>query len=144
MYTAIIHIILYAIEALLILGIFEALCNEKTFIIQNKIKTILFITLIIFATYWTRLHMSLVYHTPLLVVVDILLIACITKTRIFDSIVIVSLFFTILFTTEFLVQIILMLIFNINLNQSILIPKYFWIVLVLSKILQIIVYYTDK
>jgi len=134
-----ISIILIIIEALLLLGTFEALCAEKKFVITNKIKTILFVMLFVFATYLSRLHMLLVYHTLFLVIFYIILLAWITRIRIFDSTIIVSLFFTIILTTETFIEIIEMFMFNINLNQIILIPKYFWIMLIISKILQILI-----
>lgn len=133
------EIVVDIIEALLLLGVFEALYNEKRFIIQNKISSILFLILFIFVTYNTSFHVSLTYHSMILIVFDILLLACITKIRLFDSTVIVCLFFTILLISETFIEIIEMLIFNINLKQIILIPKYFWIMLVVSKILQIFI-----
>ncbi|RMC93915.1 GHKL domain-containing protein [Clostridium autoethanogenum] len=139
MYTIISQIIPYFIEALLLLVIFQALYNQKSFVLQNKFKTVLFIILSIFTTYFSRFHIPLAYHTPFLVVFDILLLTYITKIKIFDSTIIVCLFFTILFITEFIVQVILMLIFNINLNQSISINKYFLITSIVSKTLQILI-----
>nr|WP_041705330.1 ATP-binding protein [Clostridium ljungdahlii] len=127
------------IEALLLLGIFEALYDKKKFIIQNKIRTGLFCVLYIFGTYWCTLHMVLVDHTLFLLVYDVLLIAWIMKIKIFDSIVIVSLFFTIIFSTEFFVQIIEMFIFDLDLNQVFLNSIGAWAATLISKALQIFI-----
>ncbi len=108
-------------------------------IIQNKIKTGLFLILFIFLTYWSTFHIPLAYHTLFLVIFDILLLAFITKIKLFDSAIIVCLFFTIMFATESFVQIIEMPIFNVNLNQLISNSRYFYIFVASSKILQIII-----
>ncbi|WP_368487580.1 sensor histidine kinase [Clostridium sp. BJN0013] len=83
--------------------------------------------------------MSNIYNTLFLVVLYILLLTLITKIKVFDSTIIVSLFFTIILTTESFIQIIEMFILNINLNQTISNPRYFWITLIVSKILQILI-----
>ncbi|MFL0196923.1 sensor histidine kinase [Clostridium sp. WILCCON 0269] len=139
MHIAIRQIVVDIIETLLLLGIFETLYDKKRFIIQNKIKTGLLFIFLVFAAYWSRLHMLLVYHTLFLVVFITLILSWITKIRIFHSAIIVSLFFTILFSTEFFTQIILMVIFNINLNQAFFDFRYVWIATLTSKILQILI-----
>ncbi|WP_373845433.1 sensor histidine kinase [Clostridium sp.] len=133
------EIIIDLIEALLLLSIFEALYDNKRFIIQNKIRTVLFFILFVFATYWSTFHMLPVYHALFLIAFDILLLACITKIRLFDSTVIVCLFFIILFSSEFFIQIIEMFILHVNLNQTFLTPRYFLIGLTMSKILQVLI-----
>ncbi|OBR96506.1 sensor histidine kinase CitA [Clostridium ragsdalei P11] len=127
------------IEALLILGIFEALYDKKKFIIQNKIRAELFCTLYILGTYWSTFHISLTYHSLILVIFDILLLAWVTKIRIFDSTVIVCLFFTVIFSTEFFIEIIEMFAYNVDLNQVILDPKYAKIMIAISKVLQVFI-----
>ncbi|APM41309.1 sensor histidine kinase [Clostridium kluyveri] len=133
------EVIIDIIEALLLLVVFESLYDKKKFIIQNKIKTGLFLILFIFLTYWSTFHIPLAYHTLFLVIFDILLLAFITKIKLFDSAIIVCLFFTIMFATESFVQIIEMPIFNVNLNQLISNSRYFYIFVASSKILQIII-----
>ncbi|OAA91032.1 sensor histidine kinase [Clostridium coskatii] len=139
MENAMAKVVANIIEMFLLLGIFEALCNKKKFIIQNKTKAVVFFILFIFTTCWSTSHIVLVNHTFFLVVVDILLLVCITKIRAFDSVVIVSLFFTITIGTEIFSETIEMFIFNINLNQIISTTAYFWILLIFSKILQIFI-----
>ncbi|BAH07977.1 sensor histidine kinase [Clostridium kluyveri] len=119
--------------------VFESLYNEKKFILQNKIKTVLFFILYISVTSWCSFHILIPYHTLLLVALNILLLACITKIKIFHSMVIVSLFVTIILITETFIQLIEMLIFNINLNQIFLNSKYFNIFIIVSKISQILI-----
>ncbi|MFL0197196.1 sensor histidine kinase [Clostridium sp. WILCCON 0269] len=133
------ELVIDIIDAVLLLSIFQALYNNKRFIIQNKIRTVLFCILFVFGTYWSTFHILKVYHTLFLVVFYILLLAYIIKIKIFDSIVIASLFFTILFTTESFTQIIEMLIFNVNLNQAFLNPQYVWIAIITSTTLQILI-----
>ncbi|ADK15614.1 putative membrane-bound histidine kinase [Clostridium ljungdahlii DSM 13528] len=79
------------------------------------------------------------YHSLILVMFDILLLVWITKIRIFDSAVIISLFFTIIFSTEFFIEIIEMFAYNIDLNQVILESKYVEIMAIVSKILQVFI-----
>ncbi|AGY75071.1 MULTISPECIES: sensor histidine kinase [Clostridium] len=117
--------------------IFESLCDEKKFIIQNKIKAGLFCILFTFVTYWSTFHVSASYHSLIPIIFDILLLSLTVKIRIFDSTIIVCLFITIIFTTEFLVQTIEMFVFNIDLNQIFLNSKYLWIFIIVSKVLQI-------
>ncbi|WP_242951448.1 ATP-binding protein [Clostridium kluyveri] len=133
------EIIIDIIEALLLLSIFEALYDNKRFVIQNKIRSALFFILFVFATYWSTFYILKVYHTLFLVVFDILLLTCITRIKIFDSTVIVSLFLTILLTTETFIEIILMLIFNINLNEIFLNNTYVLIATIISILLQILI-----
>ncbi|WP_333888256.1 sensor histidine kinase [Clostridium sp.] len=133
------EIVLDTIEVLLLLGIFEALYSNKKFVINHKIRTGLFYILFVFATYWSTFYIPLVYHTLFLIVFDILLLAFITKIKIFHSTIIVSLFFTIIFTTESFTGIIEMLIFNINLNQIILNSRYINIFVITSKTLQVLI-----
>lgn len=139
MITALREIVMDTVEALLILGIFESLYNKKKFIIQNKIRTGVFCILYIFVTYRVTSHMSMTYHSLILVIFYILLLACTTKIKIFHSAIIVSLFFTIIFSTEFFVQIIEMLIFHINLNQAFLSLRFIWIATIISKVLQVVI-----
>ncbi|WP_406541407.1 sensor histidine kinase [Clostridium ljungdahlii] len=133
------EIVLDIIEASLILGIFEVLYDKKKFVIQNKVRSGLFCILFILGTYWITFHISLTYHSLILVMFDILLLVWITKIRIFDSAVIISLFFTIIFSTEFFIEIIEMFAYNIDLNQVILESKYVEIMAIVSKILQVFI-----
>ncbi len=133
------EIIIDIIEASLLLVVFESLYDKKKFIIQNKIRTVLFFILFVCGTYWSTFHMLPVYHALFLVMFDILLLSCITRIKIFDSIVIISLFLTILLTTETFIQIIEMIIFNINLKQAFLSPIYVWIATIVSILLQILI-----
>ncbi|APM40638.1 ATP-binding protein [Clostridium kluyveri] len=133
------EIVLDIIEALIILGIFQALYDEKKFIIQNKIKSVLFCIVYIFITYCSTFSMTMAYHSLVLVVLDVLVLAYIMKIKIFNSAVIISLFFTIVITTETIIEAIEMFTFNINLSQIFSNSKYFWIFLIPSKILQIII-----
>lgn len=133
------EIVIDIIEALFLLGVFEALYNKKQFMLKHKAKTILFCILYVFITYWSTFHISKVYHTLFLMVFDILLLAFITKIKIFDSTIIVCLFITILLTTETFIQIFEMIIFKINLNQAFLNPMYVWIAIIVSTLFQLVI-----
>ncbi|OBR90279.1 sensor histidine kinase DcuS [Clostridium ragsdalei P11] len=133
------EIILDGIEALLFLGIFETLYNEKKFVMNNKIRTTLFCIVYIFVTYWSTFYIPDVYHTLFLSIFDILLLSCITKIKIYYSTVVYCLFVTIILATETFVEIIEMFIFNVNINQVFLRSEYVRIFLSFSKILQITV-----
>ncbi|OAA83283.1 sensor histidine kinase [Clostridium ljungdahlii] len=133
------EILIDIIEAFLLLSIFEALHNKKKFIIHNKIKTELFCILFVFITYLSTFYISKIYHTLFLLIFYILLLACITKIKIFDSTVIVCLFATITLTTETFIEIIEMIIFNVNLNQIFLNNTYILIATIISILLQIFI-----
>lgn len=133
------EIVLDSIEALLLLGVFEALRNEKKFMIQNKIKTGLFCILYILANFLSTFYINKVYHTLFILVFCILLLAYITKIRIFASAIILFLFVIIIFITENFTQTIEMFMFGINLNQIFSNCQYQWIFLISSKTLQILI-----
>ncbi|AGK97487.1 sensor histidine kinase [Clostridium pasteurianum] len=136
---AIREILLDSIEAILFLAIFEALYNNKKFIIHNKLKSILFCTLFIIITYWSTFNINNTYHTLFIIIFDILLLSCFTQITIFDSSVIFFLFIIITFVTESFAQFLEIFIFNINLNQIFLNEKYLLFCVILSKVLQIII-----
>ncbi|AGK97361.1 sensor histidine kinase [Clostridium pasteurianum] len=133
------EIVLDSIESFLLLGIFQTLYNKKKFIIQNKLKSILFCTLFVFITYWSTFHIINIYHSLIITLVGILLLAYITRTRIYISAVVFFLFLIIISITEYFTETIEMLVFNVDLNQIFLNPKYSVIFIVTSKILQIII-----
>ncbi|RMD00397.1 histidine kinase, partial [Clostridium autoethanogenum] len=95
--------------------------------------------LYIFVTYWITFHVFVAYHSLILVIFYILLLAWITKIGVFDSIIIICLFYTIILAPEFLIQTIEMFAFNIDLNQIFLNSKYLWIFIIVSKVLQILI-----
>lgn len=133
------EIVLDTIEALLFLGVFEVLYNEKKFIIQNKAKTGLFCILNVFVNYWSTFYINTIYHTLFLSVFYILLLTFITQIRIFASVVIYFLFLTIILITENFTLTIEMFMFNVNSNQIISNPRYLWIFIIVCKALQIFI-----
>jgi Signal transduction histidine kinase regulating citrate/malate metabolism len=133
------ELVLDSIEALLFLGVFQVLYNEKKFIIQNKLKTSLFCILYIFVTYWSTFHINIIYHTLFLSVFYILLFAFITKVKLFASVVIYFLFLTIILITENFTLIIEMFLFSVSSDKIISVPRYLWIFLIVSKLLQIFI-----
>jgi signal transduction histidine kinase len=136
------EIILDFIESLIFLGIFEALYNNKKFIIENKFKTILFCTLYILTNYLGQLYIPKSYHTLVLLIFCILLLTCITRIRIFASTIVFFVFLIILSVTEYFTETIEIIIFNINLNQIFLNSKYLFILIIVAKILQITIVLT--
>ncbi|WP_123053552.1 ATP-binding protein [Clostridium sp. JN-1] len=133
------EIISDGIEAILFLMIFEIFCNNKKFIKENKIKTFWFCALYIVANYFSTLYVSKIYHTLILSIFCILLLTYITRINFFTSCVIFFSFFLIIFITENLTETIEMIIFNTNLNQIFLTPKYSWTFLIISKLIQILI-----
>ncbi|MBP2031890.1 signal transduction histidine kinase [Clostridium algifaecis] len=133
------EIILDCIESLLFLGIFEALYNEKKFIVQNKLRSILFCIIFVFVTYWSTFNLPNAYHSLFISVFDILLLAYITRIKIFTSAIIFSFFIIMLSVTEYSTQTIEMFLFNIDLNQIFLDLRYLLTFLIASKMLQILI-----
>lgn len=133
------EILLDGIESLILLGIFEILCTKKRFMIQNKVKTGLFCTFYILATCLSTFFIPKIYHTLFLSVFYILLLAYITRIKLFNSIVIFFLFSIVIFATENLAQIIEIFIFRVNLNEIFSTSLYWWIFIISSKTLQIFI-----
>ena len=110
------EIILDILEAFILLGVFSSLTNQKKFIINNKVRTGLFCIMYVVATCFSTFYVNKVYHTLFIIVISILLLRVITKINFYFSIIIFSLFLTIIFSTETLVQFIEMFIFGVDLT----------------------------
>ncbi|MBW9153525.1 GHKL domain-containing protein (plasmid) [Clostridium estertheticum] len=135
----IMEILLDTFEALILLGTFSTLTNQKKYIIENKIISGLFcMSYTITAYLSTNYFNNNLYHTILIIIVSILLLIFITKTNLYSSIIIFSLFFTMIFATETLIQFIETFILKVELNQILTIYKYSLIFRVSSKLLQIL------
>ncbi|MCB2356131.1 GHKL domain-containing protein (plasmid) [Clostridium estertheticum] len=136
----IIEIILDIFEALLLVGTFSLLTNQKKYIVENKIRSGLFcMSYIITAYLSTNYFNDNLYHTLVTIIVSIVLLTFITKTNVYSSIIIFSLFFTMIFVTETLIQFIEMFILKVELNEILTIYKYALIFRIGSKLLQILV-----
>jgi two-component sensor histidine kinase len=133
------EIVLDIIEALLFLGIFQALCNNKKFVIQNKLKAGLFCILYILVACWSTLNIGIIYHTVFLSVFYILLLTFITRIKFFASIIIYLSFLTIIVITENLTLIMEISIFKVNSDKIMSDPTYLWIFLIVSKSLQVLI-----
>jgi len=133
------EIILDIVEALILLGVFSSLTNQKRYFIENKIRSGLFCIIYVAAACVSTLYVNNLYHTLFIIVISILILTFITKTSLYFSAIIFSLFFTIIFTTETFVQFIEMFIFNLELNEIMTVTKYLFIFLIGSKLLQICV-----
>ncbi len=131
------EIILDVLEALILLGVFSSLTNQKTYISENKIKSGLFCMMYVFFTCLSTLYINNVYRILIMIVVIILLLTIITKTSLYISTIVFSLFFTILFVTETFVQYVEMIILKVDLNQLLAFPKYLLILTIGGKLLQI-------
>ncbi|WP_253203674.1 sensor histidine kinase [Clostridium estertheticum] len=136
----IIEILLDIFEALILLGTFSSLTNQKKYIVENKIRSGLFcISYTITAYLSTNYFNNDLYHTLFTIIVSLVLLTFITKTNLYSSIIIFSLFFTMIFATETLIQFIEMFILKVELNQILTIYKYALIFRVSSKLLLILV-----
>jgi len=134
------EIILDIFEALILLGIFSSLTNQMKYIVGNKIKTGLFcIMYVLVACLSTQYITNDLYHTLFIILTSILLLTFFVKVSLYSSTIIFSLFFTIIFTTETLVQFIEIFIFKVGVNQILTVPKYNLIFIVGCKMLQILV-----
>ncbi|MBZ9633221.1 GHKL domain-containing protein [Clostridium sp. FP1] len=133
------ELILAILESLILLGVFSSLTNQKKYISENKIKSWLFCIIYVFVTCLSTLYVNNLYRILIIIVVSILLLAFITRISLYSSTIIFSLFFTIVFTTETLVQFIEMSIFKVELNQILTVNKYLFIFLFVCKLLQIFV-----
>jgi len=134
------EIILDILEALILLGVLSSLINQKRYIIKNKIKSGLFCIIYVVANYLSTNYVyNNLLHTIIIMVISMLLLIFITKINIYSSITIFSLFFTIIFTTEILIQFIEMFILKVQLNQILTISKYNVIFIVACKLIQVLI-----
>ena len=133
------EIILDILEALILLGVFSSFTNQKKYVIENKIKSGLFCIIYVVATSLSTHFVNNLYHTLIIIVISILLLTFITKISLYSSTIIFSLFFTIIFTTETLIQFIEVSILKVELNQILTVSKYLLIFLIGSKLLQIFI-----
>ena len=133
------EIILDILEALILLGVFSSLTNQKRYIIENKIKSSLFSIISVVSIYLSTHYVNDLYHTLLNIVISILLLTFITKISLYYSTIIFSLFFTIIFTTETLTQFIEMSILKVELSQILTVSKYLFVFLFGSKLLQMFI-----
>lgn len=133
------EIVLDIIEALLFLGVFQALSNNKKFIIQNKFRTGLFCILYVLLACWSTFNINMVYHTVFLSVFYILLLTFITRIKFFASIVTYLSFLTIIVITENLTLLMEIYIFKVNSSKVVSDPTYLWIFLIVSKSLQLLI-----
>ena len=133
------EIILDILEALILLGVFSSLTNQKKYISENKIKSWLFCIIYVLVTCLSTFYVNNLYRILIIIVVSILLLTLITKTSLYSSTIIFSLFYTIIFTTETLVQLIEMFIFKVELNRILSVNKYLFIFLFACKMLQVFV-----
>ncbi|AYD40614.1 GHKL domain-containing protein [Clostridium fermenticellae] len=135
----VIEIISNAIEALLFLITFEIISNNRKFIKENKSKTLWFCLIYITVNYLSTFYISKIYHTMVLCVFCILLLSYITKIEFFISCTIFFSFFSIIFITENLTEVIEMFVFDITLDQLFSTSVYSLIFLIVSKFFQIFI-----
>ena len=133
------EIILGILEALILLGVFSSLTKQKRYVIEDKIKSSLFCIMYVIATSMSTHFVNNLYHTLIILVITIFLLKFITKINVYSSIIIVSLFLILIFTTETLTQFIEMFILKVRLNQILTVSKYKIIFLVGSKSLQVLI-----
>ena len=133
------EIIVDGIEALLILSIFGALQDNKKYVFENKLRTILFCIFYIFANYWSKFYVPLVYHTIFVIIFSILLLAFVTKINALSAIVTYSLFLIIVAITETATMIIEMLVLKTDVNGVTLIWNNLIVFTIISKSLQILI-----
>jgi len=134
------EIILDILEALILLGVFSSLTNQKRYFIDSKIRSGLFCIIYVIATCLSTYYVNNnLYNTLFIILISILILTFITKTSLYYSTIIVSLFITITFTTETLVQFIEMFLLKVELNEILNVSKYLFIFLVGSKLLQIFI-----
>lgn len=134
-YSAIIYsaIIFGTIQSILFLLVYEVLLNQKGFIKQNKLKTLLYCFIFVFTYYCLSLYVPKVYQTPFLTIVSILSFSLISKRPIISISVAFFFYLIILAITDFSVATIQMLIFNITTNEILNNSRYLLIHNVISE-----------
>lgn len=135
----IVEIITDLIEAIILLNLFEIFMDEKKFIINNKVRSIIFC--IIFATFlfFTSTYIALTYHTLINIIFAILLFIFFTRINAWSAIIICLTFFIILLITEISVSTLEMIVLNVNMEQIVLNKNYLLAFTILSKSLQILI-----
>lgn len=133
------EVIIDGIEALILLSIFGIFFDEKKFIKENKIKSIVFCFLFTTFLFWSSTYVTIVYHTLFNVAFSILLLTFVTKIKIISSMVVYFIFTTIILVTEISVGMLEMLFFHTDLQQIVLNPNYLLLFTIITKMLQIII-----
>lgn len=131
------EITLDGIEAVLILLLFCVLFNQKKYILENKIRASFFFITYIAINCYSTYYLPDIYHTLIIILFSVLLLAYFTKINLFSSTVIILLFFAISFLVESLAEFLEMFLFKIDLNKIVSVPQYLWILIIIAKSLQI-------
>lgn len=132
------EIIFDSISALLLLGVFQGVFN-KNFISKNKVRTAFLCVSFIIINYIGNLCVPHPFVPVFTAICSILYITCFTKINLFASSVIYSIYIIIILSSEFVVSIIEVCIFKINLTLLFTNNHYNIIFTAISKILQIII-----
>lgn len=114
-YTFYNEVFLAFVEALFLLILFGILNNKPNFILNYKVKSLLFSGLYIIISYWATLYIPLVLHTVFIVAFAIMLLSYITRINIYAAGITVILFLIFLALTESL----LLSLETFTLNESV-------------------------
>ena len=131
------EIILDTIEAFLLLGTFTALFNAKTFALQNKLRSFMFLVSFVTINFFVTRTIPLGIHTFVIIIFSILLLKYITRINFKEAAITYSLFFTIIIITENIISIIIMFILREDINEMLSHNIPMDIFLVVTKVFQI-------
>lgn len=132
------EIIFDSISALLLLCVFQSVFN-KNFISKNKVRTAFFCMSFIIINYIGNLCVPHPFVPAFTAVCSILYITYFTKINLFASSIIYSIYIIIILSSEFIVSIIEVCIFKVNLTLLFTNNHYNIIFMITSKILQAII-----
>ncbi len=135
------------VEAIGILLFFILLNNNKYFIIKNMFKSFLFLILYTVFSYWATMYIPVGIHTIFITVFIVIALSYITNTNIYASTISVGITFIIITLIEYVILVIGISLFRLELNSIISIPiyrLYFLIAINILKFITILLMYRIK
>ncbi|NLY42756.1 MAG: GHKL domain-containing protein [Clostridiaceae bacterium] len=110
-------------ESIIVLVYFTCLNNIKQFIRQNRFKSIVFILLYTFFTYWATNYISPIFHTLCIAAFMIIVLSFITKSSFYSSTITVIVIGVTLIVTESIILVIGMTLLNTNMSELLAVPN---------------------
>lgn len=133
------ELIIDLIEAIILLSVYQIFMDEKKYIIENKIKSLVFCTIFTAFVFWSSTYITMMYHTLFNVSFSVFLLVLVTRINLWSATVVYFVFLAILLITEMSVGTLEMLLFHSNMEEILINPNYLAIFTVATKFLQIVI-----
>jgi len=134
-------------EAVIILILFCILISRKSFFLENKIKSVLFISLYTVFSYWASAYFPMGYHTILIAIFMVLSLALITSVGLIRSLLACAIIMVFFIVSEFILATVFLLLKDIKFAEIVNVPSLkfqFSVVVKLAEGLVILFFYRSK